>query len=110
MRMPNGDRAVLDDAKLLDYCLSQTHPRGRHKARVFAAALGITAAEAAHLKAALLAAARDAEALPTRQNQFGQTYEIRAPLTGPGGTRDVLSIWIVADADQLPRLVTCYVV
>ncbi len=52
MRLPNGDRAVVEDAKLLDYCLSPSHPRGRHKARVFAAALGITAAEVALLKGA----------------------------------------------------------
>ena len=110
MRMPNGDRAVVEDAKLLDYCLSMTHPRGRHKARVFAAALGITAAEVDHLKAGLVAAARDSDAVATRRNSFGQLYEIRAPLTGPGGTADVLSVWIAADADQVPRLVTCYVV
>lgn len=37
MKLPNGDRAVVDIVKLTDYCLSTTHPRGRHKARVFAA-------------------------------------------------------------------------
>lgn len=110
MQMPNGDRAVIEDAKLLDYCLSPTHPRGRHKARVFAAALGITATEVEVLKASLLAMARDADAVPTRRNAFGQLYEIRAKLTGPGGGADVLSVWIVADADPTPRLVTCYVV
>jgi hypothetical protein len=108
--MPDGDRAVVDDAKLLDYCLSPTHPRGRHKARVFASALGITAAEADRLKAGLIAAARDSDAQPSRRNKFGQLYEIRAPVAGPGGAADVLSVWIVADADPVPRLVTCYVV
>lgn len=36
MKLPNADRAVVGLAKLRDYCLSPTHPRGRHKARVFA--------------------------------------------------------------------------
>ena len=40
MKLPNGDRAVIDIAKLRDYCLSPDHLRGRHKARVFAAAQG----------------------------------------------------------------------
>jgi hypothetical protein len=43
MRLPNAERAFVDTEKLRDYCLSQTHPRGRHKARVFAEALGMTA-------------------------------------------------------------------
>ena len=64
MTLPNADRAMVEDAKLLDYCLSTTHPRGRHKARLFAAALGITSSEAALLKAALLAAARRGAVTP----------------------------------------------
>ncbi len=46
MRLPNAERAVVDIAKLRDYCLNFEHPRGRHKARVFAAALGLTTADA----------------------------------------------------------------
>jgi hypothetical protein len=40
MKLPNGERAVVDIRKLRDYCLSAKHRRGRHKARVFEAALG----------------------------------------------------------------------
>jgi hypothetical protein len=71
MLLPNGDQAVVDDAKLLDYCLSTTHPRGRHKARLFAAALGMTTQHAGELKAALLTAARSVDATPTRASAFG---------------------------------------
>jgi len=39
--LPNGDRAILDIRKLEDYCLSPSHPRGRHKARVFQRVLGV---------------------------------------------------------------------
>lgn len=35
MKLPNGEGAIVELAKLRDYCLSQSHPRGRHKARVF---------------------------------------------------------------------------
>src|SRR4051794_38441836 len=97
MLLPNGDQAVVEDAKLLDYCLSTTHPRGRHKARLFASALGMTAQHAGELKAALLTAARSADATLTRTSAFGQFYEIRFPLSGPARTADVLSVWIVAD-------------
>ncbi|WP_367268233.1 DUF6883 domain-containing protein [uncultured Thiohalocapsa sp.] len=39
-RLPNADQAAVDLDKLRGYCLNPAHPRGRHKARVFAAALG----------------------------------------------------------------------
>ena len=39
--LPNGDRAVVDIAKLTDYCLNPQHEDGKHKARVFASALGL---------------------------------------------------------------------
>jgi hypothetical protein len=32
MKLPNGDRAVVD--KLRDYCLNPHHPHGRNKARL----------------------------------------------------------------------------
>ncbi len=39
MRLPNGNRAVVDLSKLSDYCLSPRHEDVKHKARVFASAL-----------------------------------------------------------------------
>lgn len=105
--MPNGDRAVVADAKLLDYCLSPTHLRGRHKAKLFEAALGITQKDFFVFKAALLEAARTGEAIKTKQNTFGDFYEIRFLYRGPTKTADVLSVWLIAD-DKIPRLVTCY--
>ena len=45
MKLPNGKKAVVEIAKLRDYCLSVAHPEGRHKARVFRAVLGIGPAD-----------------------------------------------------------------
>lgn len=65
MKLPNPERAIVDMAKLRDYCLSTDHKRGRSKARVFATALGLTADDAGQLQAALLTAAQNYEATPT---------------------------------------------
>ena len=62
MKLPGGERAVVDIAKLRDYCLNDLHPRGRHKARVFASALGLTVADADVLQRSLLNAAREGNA------------------------------------------------
>jgi hypothetical protein len=40
-RLPHGDEAILDIRKIEDYCMSPSHPRGRHKARVFREALDL---------------------------------------------------------------------
>jgi hypothetical protein len=71
MRLPNGERAIVDIRKLRDYCLNPDSPRGRHKARVFAAALGITGAEAARLRATLLEVARTAEVQRGERDLYG---------------------------------------
>lgn len=58
MKMPGGEAAIVDRVKLTEYCLNPEHPRGKHKARVFAAALGFTAGHADELRTALLTAPR----------------------------------------------------
>jgi hypothetical protein len=54
MKLPGGEQAVVDIAKLRDYCLSERHARGRHKARVFASRLGLARQDADILAEALL--------------------------------------------------------
>jgi hypothetical protein len=109
MKLPGGERAVVDLAKLRDYCLSLDHPRGRHKARVFAAALGFTSEHAEELAASLLAAADTEEATATDQDEYGQRYVVDFSLMGPGGQAQVRSSWIVRTGEDFPRLTSCYV-
>jgi len=57
MKLQGTERAVVDSQKLREYCLSPAHPRGRHKARVFASALRITQSDVEFLRMQLLEAA-----------------------------------------------------
>lgn len=109
MKLPNADRAVVDLVKLQDYCLSPIHARGRHKARVFAAMLGLTAADADVLRAALLAAVQIEETLPGEQDAYGARYVVDFLMRGPPGQAIVRSSWIVRAGEDLPRLTSCYV-
>ena len=109
MKLPNGEGAVVDIIKLREYCLSLDHPRGRHKARVFAAALGLTADHAEQLRDALLEAASINEARTTDQDAYGQRYVIDFIMEGPGGEAQVRSSWIVRTEEDFPRLTSCYV-
>ncbi len=109
MKIPGGERAVVDVRKLRDYCLSITHLRGQHKARVFAAAMGLTDREADFLRDSLLRAAADEYAILTGQDVYGQRYVIDFELQGPAGKGMIRSSWIVRNDEDFPRLTTCYV-
>ncbi|MHB8492634.1 MAG: DUF6883 domain-containing protein, partial [Solirubrobacteraceae bacterium] len=56
MRLPKAEQARIPTEKLVRYALDDTHPRGQHKARVFASTLGITASDWRHLHDQILAA------------------------------------------------------
>jgi hypothetical protein len=109
MKLPNRDHAVVDIVKLTDYCLSTTHPRGRHKARVFAGSLGLTVDQAELLRDALLEAARSEEATPSDADEFGLRYVVDFTMKGPAGEAGVRSTWIIRVGEDFPRLTSCYV-
>jgi hypothetical protein len=109
VKLPNADRAFVDVAKLREYCLSPTHPIGKHKARVFASVLGLTDTDAEELRVALLEAARTMDALPGEQDEYGQRYTLDLILAGPAGQATVRSTWIVRAGEEFARLTSCYV-
>jgi len=108
-RLPNGDEAIVDLRKVKDYCLCPSHPRGRHKARVFREALGLQQSDAAWLRDALLAAARSAHAIQLTTDGWGTHWCVDATITRQGRSAVVRTIWIVRTGEKVPRLVTCWV-
>src|SRR5712671_5539846 len=76
VKLPHNDRAYVNIVKLRDYSLSQTHHEGKHKGRVFAAALGIGPEEAEWLRDCLLTAARELECQLGTRDEHGQRYTV----------------------------------
>ncbi len=109
MKLPNPEHAFVDIHKLSDYCLSMDHPYGRHKARVFASALGLEAEDAESLQEALLDAAMVGEVELGEQDEYGQRYVLDFEMIGPEGQATVRSSWIVRSDEDFPRLTSCYV-
>jgi hypothetical protein len=108
MKLPNGERAVVDIRKLLDYCLNTLHPRGRNKARVFAS-VGIRDTDAEELRAALLTAASKGAAQLGVANPHGQRFVVDFDFVRGDRTIRIRSTWIVRTSEDLPRLTSCYV-
>ena len=108
MKLPGGESAIVDRDKLTGYCLNLEHPRGKHKARVFATVLGFTSDHADELRSALLTAAATVDAQPTLSDRYGDRYMIESEITGPGGAGLLRSGWIVRRGERTPRLTSCF--
>jgi tetratricopeptide (TPR) repeat protein len=76
---------VVDIVKLRDYSLNPRHPEGKHKARVFAAALGLTTEDAEWLRRELLTAASQHSCQPGRRTAHGQRYGMDHVVNRPAG-------------------------
>lgn len=109
MKLPNGQRAIIDPRKLEDYCLSPTHPAGRNKARVFKQAVGLDRSNATILLRALRSAAIRSDAKHGKVDRYGQRYTVDFELRGPTGLATIRSAWIVRTGEDAPQLTTCYV-
>ena len=109
MKLPNGDKAFIDPRKLTGYSLSRDHDDGKHKAWVFENLLGITANDTHALSEALRHAAVSVEAVMGKKDNYGQRYIIDFDFAGPTATALIRSAWIIRTGEDVPRLVTCYI-
>ena len=109
MKIPNAERATIDIRKLRDYCLDPTHDEGKHKARLFAAAFGITASDAEDLRDMLLRAIETYDdARLGQRDSYGQRYLLDFMMEWRGRRAMVRSGWIIEHGKDIPRLTTCY--
>lgn len=109
VKLPGAEFAIVDIAKLREYCLDQAHPRGRHKARVFAAALNLLQPDAEFLRNELLRAAREVDAGEGLADQYGQRYFLDFELARNDRRATVRSLWIIRTGEAYPRLTSCFV-
>ncbi len=107
--LPNSDQHILDLHKLKDYCLSASHPRGRHKARVFREALGLAADDAEWLRDRLLEAVKGADAEKLDSDAMGQRWRVDVAITRHDRRAVVRTLWIMRTGETVARFVTCWV-
>jgi hypothetical protein len=109
MPLPNGDRAEVALSRLADYLLNPTHPTGKHKARVFASALGLDRSGADFLRTWLLDVARQYETIPDVKDEYGQRFVILAKLSYNGRDALVRTAWIIRANRDIPEFLTAFV-
>ena len=108
MKIPNAEQAVVDIRKLRDYCLNPEHDEGKHKARLFASAFGMTSADAEDLRAALLSAVKGDNAALGRRDEFGQRYVLEFMFEWHHKQAVLRSGWIIEHHSDTPKLTTCF--
>jgi hypothetical protein len=109
-QLPGADRAVVPRDKLYDYVLCPDHMTGRHKARVFQAALGIDRADWEYLRDQIAEGVKTATVGEVRSKGYGFLYGVPMLIEGLNGeTHEVVTAWIIDENDAIPRLTTAYV-
>lgn len=114
MRLPNYEQVTVDIRKLRDYALNPNHPEGRHKARVFLSALGVTAADSAWLASTLIHGLKSADAVEVERTPWGTVYradfqiwkgsrcaKVRTGWLGQGVATKLTTCFIVGECDEI---------
>ncbi len=114
MKLPNGENAVVDIAKLRDYCLNADHPEGKHKARAFREKLDIGRADAEELRQAILKAILKKEAVEQLPTFYGRRFVVDFEVSRSEGegllmnTVMIRTAWMIRNDEDFPRLTTCF--
>lgn len=108
MLLPNFEKASVDLEKLTAYALNASHPEGRHKARVFLSALGVTAADGEWLANMILAGLARSEAVLQNTTNWGPIYRVDMEVVRGQRCAKVRTAWLCTA--EAARLVTCFVV
>ena len=107
--LPKATEAIVPIGKLRDYSLDPSHPLGKHKARVFASALGMTRSDAARLRDMILNAILTNPAVETGVSIHGRRYTVDFETLGRKGLVIIRTSWIVDADDAAPRMTSCFV-
>lgn len=108
MKLPNGDKAEISMQKLLGYCLNPNHASGKHKAKVFASALGITADKVEILNELIQKAAIEGEVIQQSTTEFGRQFKVDWILPERQNIK-LRTIWEISNLNSNPRLISAFI-
>ncbi len=108
MKLPNAERAVIAEAKIVKYLLNKDHPRGKGKATFFTR-FGFSVAQWRVLVEALLAHAAEHEVADTLNTPEATHYTLEGELKTPDERNPLIrSVWTIDKNSGIPRFITAY--
>ena len=108
MKLPNVEKAIVPEAKVVHYLLSPTHRDGQHKAAFFRS-FGFKPESWTALSFALFNHALSNEIAEIATTPFGKNYVIEGMLHSPDGRNpQVRVVWFIANDAEFATLATAY--
>jgi len=107
--IPNAINAVIDQRKLVEYCLCPDHPRGKHKAKVFHYTLGLKQSDANLLTDRIRKAILTQECSLGTTDDYGRRYTVDFIWPKDNKNISIRTSWIIKVSEDFPRLTSCYV-
>lgn len=107
-QLPHSERAFVPDDKILNYLLSEDHPVGRHKAKLFIR-YGFTRDNWHILRDCLLQHGRANPVVSAEPNPYGTRYIVEGVMQTPSQRPLILrTVWFIEYETESPRLITAY--
>jgi hypothetical protein len=107
-RLPNGEKALVESAKLADYLLSLAHRDGMEKAKFFML-FGFTRAQPEQFETALLKHGLTQPIVDVKTSEHGVKYVLECAVHSPDGRNPCIrSVWIVDAGKTSPRFITAF--
>jgi hypothetical protein len=108
VKLPNREKALVPESKIVGYLLAGAHPHGQYKAAFFVS-FGFSLESPSSLASALKRHAADQEVARVEDSRFGTRYIIESVLEAPDGRKPAIrSVWFIEAGEELPRFVTAY--
>jgi len=107
--LPNANKVIVDIKKLEGYCLNTSHPRGKHKAKVFKSVLELTTNDAKLLSTKLKEVVSEVDSSFLSEDDFGIRYFVDFNMEVNKKKATIRSVWIIKSDEDFPRFVTCYI-
>lgn len=108
MKLPNRKNVFIPKEKLTEYLLSETHSKGKLKAKFFRGA-GFNNNNVSSLEKSLIKIVMTQEVNNIVESIHGIKYVVRGDIKTPSGKIiRICTIWIVEPDQKFPRFVTAY--
>jgi hypothetical protein len=106
--LPNGDGALVEEKKIVEYLLNPVHPDGASKAKFFLAR-GFVGAQWAAMRTALQTQGSRNLVTKVTLHPWGARYQVDCHCPTPDGLNPCIrTIWEVAAVGAPPRLLTAH--
>jgi hypothetical protein len=106
MKIPNGDRAIIEPSKLTEYLLNIEHKRGGSKAKLLIQ-FGYSPENWQRLESDIRQFHLTADVSIVKETAYGVRYQISANLLTPADRElPVKTVWQIDQGTDVPRLIT----